>query len=539
MRVALYARYSDDKQNPLSIADQLALCTRRAEALGWTVVAVFTDAAISGSAVANRPGMNNLLAAAEAGEFDAILVEHQDRMFRNLEQHLAAFNRLKRAGVIISTLTIPHVLLMHVAIEGLMSEMALEVLSDKTKRGMHANAEKGLSIGGRVYGYRSTPGGEMTIEPAEAEHIRTAFALYQQNWSCRDIAEHFNKLAIPSPSGGLWSGSTFSGSRQRGNGIFRCELYVGVKVWNRFLKSKDPSTGKRVQTTVPESEWKRTPVPQLRIVDQDAWDAAQVRQEATSAHRPTEIANRAKPGIFTGLLRCGDCGGNYVVEGRARLRCSTVRNKGRHACANGRTIARATVEDRILRALKERLLSPKAVSAYIRAYHAAWAEAAGDRSARRAPLERKLAETGRAIERLVDAICNGANAAALTTRLQTLEDEKARLAAELEAVGQDDPITLHPRLAEVYAGRVERLQERLADLASGKLSPDDRQAIDAVRAMVSFIEIMPKSHERGAEVEITLHGDLARFLRPGSNAGPQYMSRLVAGGGIEPPTCGL
>ncbi|ATC34128.1 resolvase [Caulobacter vibrioides] len=528
MRVAIYARYSDDKQNPGSIADQLALCRRHARARGWTIINEYTDAAISADLLVTRPGAQALLRAAETGAFDLILVEHQDRLFRNLAENATAFKRLTYFGVGIATLAKDRLQLMDIAIEGLMSELYLQNLSDKTKRGMHSNGEKGLSMGGRVYGYRSTPGGEMTIVEDEAAIVRTAFGLYNEGWSCRDIADHFNKGDTPGPTGGLWNASAFSGSRQRGNGILRCELYVGVKVWNRFDKSKDPDTGKRVQTIKPEGEWKRTPVPQLRIIDDATWSTAQERLAITSETKPSTLANQAKPGVFTGLLKCGACGENYIVAGRARLQCSTIRNKGRHACANGRTVGRAAVEDRILTGLKDRLLSPEAAAIYVRAYHERWKANAGDRRARRAPLERRLAETQRRIDRALNAILDGYASADLKTRLQSLEDERDALKHELASIGDDDPITLHPGLADVYAQRISDLQERLAAYTKGKPSPKDRQAIAAARALVDRIEIMPTSHARGAHVEITLFGDLARFLRPDLNEA-QCMSLLVAG----------
>ena len=55
MRCALYARFSCDAQDARSITDQVAQCRRYATKEGWEVVAEYTDAAISGSALANRP----------------------------------------------------------------------------------------------------------------------------------------------------------------------------------------------------------------------------------------------------------------------------------------------------------------------------------------------------------------------------------------------------------------------------------------------------------------------------------------------------
>ena len=38
MRVAIYARFSSDKQTAASITDQVRLCKKRIESEGWTVV---------------------------------------------------------------------------------------------------------------------------------------------------------------------------------------------------------------------------------------------------------------------------------------------------------------------------------------------------------------------------------------------------------------------------------------------------------------------------------------------------------------------
>jgi site-specific DNA recombinase len=42
-RVALYARYSSDKQREASIEDQIRLCAVRAAREGWKVIQHYTD----------------------------------------------------------------------------------------------------------------------------------------------------------------------------------------------------------------------------------------------------------------------------------------------------------------------------------------------------------------------------------------------------------------------------------------------------------------------------------------------------------------
>lgn len=60
-RAVLYARYSSDQQSPASIEDQLRICREQAARDGLRVVGVYRDAAVSGSSVTLRPGIQALL----------------------------------------------------------------------------------------------------------------------------------------------------------------------------------------------------------------------------------------------------------------------------------------------------------------------------------------------------------------------------------------------------------------------------------------------------------------------------------------------
>jgi site-specific DNA recombinase len=545
-RAALYARYSDPVQNPRSCEDQLALLTAHAVRKGWTVVATFADPEISGSAMANRPGLLSLIAAAEAGAFDVVLVEHQDRLARNLEHEAHVFNRLKARGVRIATLSTDQVTLMHVAVGGLMGELYLEVLSDKTRRGMHANAEKGLATGARIYGYASQPGGQMTIVPDQAEVVREIFDRYARGESLRTVTAALNARGVPSPSGGPWAPSTITGSRQRGNGVLRQELYVGVKVWNRFLIRRDRSTGRRTSTPVPAEQWKRAPAPQLRIVDQDVWDAVQARLtaagDAMPAHRRT-----TPPHLLSGLIRCAACGAALTsFNSRGRLICAARRAHGPTACTNARSVPRALVEQRVLQGLRQRLLSTAAVKAYVRAYHAAWsAQQAASRDTI-GPLERRAADLARQLERAADALIAAPTSATLAARLVQLEAEQAQVAADLAAARDNapEPVTLHPRLAEAFAARIETLQAHLAQhghraqLGGAEASAE---TIATLRAMIDRIDVIDRADGSAEPVSIQLHGTLANFMTPQEKGPPVSrgaprdgrLKKVVAGGGFK------
>ena len=548
MRVALYARYSNDRQNERSIEDQFAVCRRHAAARGWTVAASFSDAAISGAAMANRPGLLAMLASAGAAAFDRVLVEDTDRLARDREHDAHIFKRLTYAGVIISTLTSDQVTAIESTFKGLMNELYLVNLSQKTSRGMRANAEKGLATGSRLYGYRGQTGGDIAIVEAEAAVIREIFTRFAAGEPGRRIAADLNARAVPSTRGGAWTGVQIIGNRKRGNGVLYTELYAGVKIWNRMTVTKDPDTGRRRPHMHPPEQWKRTAAEHLRIVPQALWDAVQARKTAEIGLTPGQISARRK-GVLTGLLKCGCCGASYTRYSKTRLICAAHREKGPAVCANTHMPRRDAVEGRVLNSLRTQLASPEAASAYVKAYHQAYAEAALAERRERAPIERRIAETRRLEERIVDAICEGRATDSMRDRAVALEAERKGLEmrlASIDAEHGDDadagqPITLHPNAANRYAQIIAQLQDTLATAAT---DPEARPLIDTVQSLIIRIDLHPDPTAQDG-LRIALTGDLAKFLDLPNGAGtPEGSQRsvsrmLVAGGRIELPTCGL
>jgi DNA invertase Pin-like site-specific DNA recombinase len=73
-RVAIYARYSSDLQSDSSVEDQIHVCSELAKTKGWKLVGRYADAGISGASLM-RPGIQELIADALAGEFDVVLAQ--------------------------------------------------------------------------------------------------------------------------------------------------------------------------------------------------------------------------------------------------------------------------------------------------------------------------------------------------------------------------------------------------------------------------------------------------------------------------------
>ena len=384
VRAVIYARYSSHLQRDASIEDQVALCTRYALSKGWVIVNTYSDAAISGASV-HRPGYQALLADARTKKFDIVVTEAVDRLGRRLADTAGLQDTLAFLGIRLFTPSVGELTAMHIGFMGMMAQMTLKDLGEKTKRGQLGRVKRGKIPAGLAYGYTNViqlngEGGHRSVNVTEAEIVRRIFKEYVAGKTPENIARDLNAQAIPGPAGRLWSNTTIRGQARRGTGILNNSLYVGRIDWNRCSYVKDPSTGKRVARPNSPDLWESVEVPELRIVDEDLWSAAKQMQKTIRA------GARGKSGIksaqvcfdlnathrprflLSGMVKCAGCGGNFVVSGKDRLSCSTRRTKG--TCTCGGSIMRQSIEDRVLVGLKERLVTPELAAAFVQEFQA-------------------------------------------------------------------------------------------------------------------------------------------------------------------------
>jgi len=124
MRAAIYARYSTDLQRDTSIADQVRTCEALIKKEHWTLVAVYTDRAISGTARL-RPDYQKLLEHARNSQFDVVVAEALDRLSRDQEDVAALYKRLSFAGVKLVTVGEGEISELHVGLKGTMNALFL------------------------------------------------------------------------------------------------------------------------------------------------------------------------------------------------------------------------------------------------------------------------------------------------------------------------------------------------------------------------------------------------------------------------------
>ena len=541
MRAVIYARYSTDMQSETSVEDQVRQCRERAERDGHQIINVFSDYAISGSTLGNRPGMLSLMAAAKDGEFDLVYAEALDRISRDQEDIAGIFKRLSYADVGIVTLSEGAINELHVGLKGTMNALFLKDLAVKTRRGQRGRVEAGKIPGGNSYGYKiiraikedgTVTTGEREINPTEASVIKRIFAEYAVGMSPRQIASRLNAEGIPAPRGGYWNASTINGNRQRRNGILNNELYLGHITYNRQRFIKDPETGKRRSRLNPDHEWVVTDVPALRIIDDASWGNVKTIKERYASR----IGNKRQTTkrLLTGLVRCGACGGAMTIVNRERYYCSAKRERG--TCTSSASTKAVALEARVLTGLKDILIGNQdLVDAFVSEFKAEMNRLQRERGSRDRQLQKDLNRVTASIKRCLAFITGGDGDPGLVRdELRVLEAKKHQFEKVLSNLDVEHSIEAHPNMAELYSRKVNALQTLLTDNTTRP------EAMEIIRSMIDRIEV----HDSGrrGDPDVMLVGALASIVdythknQTAASRGVGGRVLMVAGVGFEPTT---
>lgn len=547
MKVAIYARYSSEHQREASIADQFRVCREFAHRQGWTISGEYSDSAVSGATLM-RVGFQQMMAVALRKEVDVVLAESLDRFSRDQEDTAGLFKRLTFAGVSIVTLSEGDITFLHIGLKGTMNAMYLSELADKTRRGLRGRIENGKAGGGLCHGYRvlrrfengEVTSGEREIVEGEAAAIRRIFRDYIAGASPRRMCKALNKEGVPGPRGALWSPSTIHGNPERGIGILHNELYVGRLVWNRQRFLKDPDTGKRVARANPPSEWITKDVLELRIIDEELWQAVQtryasVRRKWKSGEEGRRFNQFRRPKyLFSGLTKCGECGAGFIVYSREQLGCFGTRDRG--TCTNKLTTSRHEVKERVLSALQDKLMRKDFFEEFCREFAKEMNRLRMEQRAGLTSAKREVERIGRRIKKLLDLMLDDEIAVdEAKTEMKALDSRRKELETQLKTADEPLPL-LHPSMADLYRSKVE-------ELASALQREDTRlEAPEMLRGLIDSIVLIPDE----GQLRIELRGNLAAMLTAAQQTkrSPETGDllvpvQLVAGAGFEPATFGL
>src|SRR5882672_6422147 len=334
MRCAILARKSNQQEatgDEKSVAVQERECRALIERNGWTLADghLYVEDVVSGALMTpeGRPELFRLLAACEAKQrpFDIVVVSHEDRIGRDTFRSSMVIMRIIESGVRLVSVASGERKLdtptdeLLLAISGFMGSAERHSVSRRVRAKAFDNARRGHTTGLRAFGYESVEVNghkELRVNAAEGEIVRWIFDLCQQGYGIRRIAHRLNEQ-----HSGLhrWS---HTGVRD----ILKNEIYIGQVVYGRTRN--EVRKGVKRKAAVPEAEWVRVERPELRIVPQPLWDAAQARKAATFAAYPqtAEVHLSGPPSrsvleskyLLAGMLRCGVCNGKLISLRRGK-----------------------------------------------------------------------------------------------------------------------------------------------------------------------------------------------------------------------------
>lgn len=499
IRWAIYARYSSDRQNPKSCGDQVRECRQRIESLGGTIAHIYSDEALSGAHEAQRPQYLALLAAMKAGRVDAVMAEDMDRMNRSLEASARLYSLAERDGIELWTLADGRITQLHTGLKGLMGELFLKQLADKTRRGVLAVARDNRIPGGNCYGYDVAGRGHRTINESRAAQVRRIYADYAAGLSPRAIAAALNREGLPSPRGSTWRVSTLIGNPKRLNGLLNNPIYAGRPVFNRQRFVKDPETGRRMAKPNAPETWIHQDMPSLRIVSEPLWQAVQARRAAVRTGPHLHHCRRPKT-LLSGLVACEECGSPMAIA-NGYFRCTAHGNSG--TCGNNRGVRAAKLEAWLMEALMVALDDEEIVGEYVRHLHVTVARLDAERAKRAVAGDRRRQEIDRKIARLMAAIEDGGASEAIGARLAELEAERATLVSPVNKEERKMNVRILPDAPRRFRAQIAGLAGILAGTAA-----DGVRARNIVRGMVTRIG----ARRRDGKVWIEVDGDLGAML---------------------------
>lgn len=453
----IYARYSSDRQDEVSIEAQVRACKEYAAAHGIQIDAVYTDEAISGkgSKTAKRAQYQKMLRDAERHSTDVILIHKYDRIARNLGEHVNLESKLNSMGVtLIATAqdfgTSNEAKIMRTLMWSL-SEYYLDNLASETRKGHKETALKGLHNGGVApFGY-DVIDQRYVINDFEAHYVRKIFDAALNRRGFTDILQELERNGVRGKRGKPLKYTQLYE-------ILRNEKYMGVYAYsvqeekNRSKRREKPNAIK-VDGAIPA------------IIDRKTFEEV---QKIMSERKQTGIRGNY---LCSGLVFCS-CG--------AKMHAAKSTGKGHeyiyYACSArcGASRVRMDAVDDAVKAYLQEILSEEnqaEITAILRNYKQGEKERTEDF---KKILKQKIAEK----ERQYNALMNNMSAVALSPAL--VADIAARMQSlkeEIEALRNTEP----PK---------DYTEETVKNwLESLKACQDDK----AIRLLVERVEIKNKT----------------------------------------------
>jgi site-specific DNA recombinase len=490
MKAAIYARVSTERQAERgTIGSQVEALRADVTAAGDELAGEYCDDGCSGARL-DRPGLDALRDAAEAGLFEVVYCLSADRLARAYAYQVLILDELARFGVSVRFTDAPGLdehdpqARLLTQVQGVIAEYERAKIGERYRRGKLFRSRAGEVISWKApYGYRRVarepdrPAHLEIFEP-EAAIVRRIFTERAAGTTIRQICRQLNADAVPTPTGSrsVWGTSTLG--RILGN-----EAYIGRTYFNRTeaVPGRRPGHHSR-QVPRPRSEWIAIGCPAI-IADQTFQAAAKA-----SADNSKWSPRRAEPGawLLRGLVKCGPCGvGANCHKMRGRngtwhryYYCRNhdpLRAGGQDRRCPERNIRADALDEFVFAQIRAALLDPALLLAGEQAI-AVHAPVPDDQllAAELARLDRKLDTARSEHNRLIDLYQAGLidmpelqrRATSIAARQRELEQNRASLAAERADLARGNRLR---HGVEHFAARVAAVIDQLDPAQRQKL----------------------------------------------------------------------
>ena len=321
---ALYCRLSRDDNmdsESNSIQNQRKILQKAAKDKGYTDTIFFVDDGVTGTTM-KRPGFQKMLTAIEAGYISAVFVKDLSRLGRNyievgkLTEEFFPLHDIRLVAVS-DGVDSDEGEDDFTPFKNIMNEYYAKDISKKRRivNKMKGNASVPLSP--PPYGYIKNPDDPRfwVIEQEAAEVVRRIYRMALEGYGLAETAARLAADGVVNPTY-YWRsrGTSRGGSKSTveptkwGHTTVKkiltlqeyCGDVINFKSYSKSYKMKkrieNPEENRAIFLNVHEA-----------IIDRQTWEKVQALQKGTRRKKPTVTQ---EPSVFSGLLKCPECGGN-------------------------------------------------------------------------------------------------------------------------------------------------------------------------------------------------------------------------------------
>ena len=304
-----------------SIQNQRKILQKAAKDKGYTDTFFFVDDGITGTTM-KRPGFQKMLTAIEAGYILAVFVKDLSRLGRNyievgkLTEEFFPLHDIRLVAVS-DGVDSDEGEDDFTPFKNIMNEYYAKDISRKRRIVNKMKGNAGVPLSPPPYGYIKNPDDPRfwVVEPEAAEVVRRIYRMALEGYGLAETAAQLAADGVVNPTY-YWRsrGTSRGGSKSTveptkwGHTTVKkiltfqeyCGDVINFKSYSKSYKMKkrieNPEENRAIFLNVHEA-----------IIDRQTWEKVQALQKGTRRKKPTVTQ---EPSVFSGLLKCPECGGN-------------------------------------------------------------------------------------------------------------------------------------------------------------------------------------------------------------------------------------